>query len=101
MDTVAQFCEIDRQIKDLEAKKKALAAEILANGITDSRIRVKSRKMLNADRLKATISTSLWTAVTKRVPVATLVKAAVIKDQMDQNVLNTCYDTSAEWIERV
>lgn len=103
-DLVFDYLDICDTIAELEARKKKLGENILA--MTDSdgiivegmNLRRETRRTLVAEKLQKIVSSSLWTNITKRTPVAALVKAAVTKGQISQSDLDNCYKTGSPYL---
>lgn len=63
------------------------------------KLRVCSRSELIPAELEKHVSTSMWTNITKRVPVAALVKAAVERGKLQQEIIDASSKETRRWLE--
>lgn len=106
-ELVDQWATLDKQIKELIRQKEAVERQLGTQtpgselqGIT-KRIRVRDRAVLKPDQLEQRLTPHMWRKVTKRVPVADLLKAEVIRGNIDQDTVNECSGRSKYWFETI
>lgn len=68
-----------------------------ANG---EKVRKCDRGIIDPEALKQSISPSLWTSITKRVPVAALYKAQIEKGKLSQSTIDAATKRTKPWLEK-
>jgi hypothetical protein len=107
LDLVDRWVELDQQIKKLvreqEAVAKALGSQTPGTELEgrSKRLRVKDRAVLKPELLEQRLTPSLWRKITKRVPVADLLKAEIRRGKIDQDTVNECSTRSKVWFEAI
>lgn len=106
-DLVDRWVDLDKQIKDLIKQKEAIMKAIgpQAPGTElqgrTRKIRVRDRAVLKGDRLELRVTPAMWRRITKRVPVADLLKAEVKRGKIDPDTVTECQDRSEAWFETI
>lgn len=93
IEMARQYVDLDRYIKELTRQRDELGVEILKNHSEENIcgiLRREVKRTVVPEKLQAIVSPSLWTNITKRTPVAALVKAAVVKGQISESDLDSC-----------
>ena|SRR5688500_7601492 len=101
---VQQYVDLDKSIKESIKQRDELGAKILANHSEKDiygLLRQETKKTLDSDQLKATVTPSLWISITKRVPVMALVNAAVVKNQISKEELDSCRVEGRPYLKRI
>jgi len=101
-DRINEFCCIDDLIKELTRQKAELAAEILPfvqentsttdrylYGTNGNKVRLFVKNDLKGELLQPLVTPRMWAKITKRVPVSALVKAEIVKGNLDEAVVNS------------
>lgn len=104
-ELVDQWVDLDQQIKALTRQQKAIEECLGAQqaGTTlvgvNKRVLVRDRAVLKPDQLEDKVSPAVWRRITKRVPVAGLLKAEVLRGKIDQDTVDACSGRSKVWFE--
>lgn len=99
VDRYAEVCKLKTQY---ETERKQLIKQLADLGkdvVQGSHGRYKRRAMRNvvAEQLQSKISTSLWTNITKRVPVADKIKGAIAHGKLSKELVDSCREESDIW----
>lgn len=100
IDLDEQMTKLKREIDRVEAELGQPPAGTEIKGSVKS-IRVQDRAVLKPDKLEQRLTPALWRSVTKRVPVADLLKAAIKRGKIDQQTVNDCSDRSNTWFKAI
>lgn len=101
------WSDLDKQIKELvrqkEAVEKALGPQKAGTELQGhtKRIRVRDRAVLKPEELEQRVTPHLWRRITKRIPVADLLKAEIRRGKIDQQTVNECSGRSKIWFETI
>lgn len=63
------------------------------------KVRKRDRAVLQAAQLQSSISSSQWTMLTERKPVAAYYNAAIKRGKLDQKLFDACCTRSKPWLE--
>jgi hypothetical protein len=106
MATVDEWVAAYRAFERAKDKLTAIEAELLPTMAvgqvlegSKGKVRKRDRGVLKPDRLRDKISSSLWTSITERKPVAALYKAAIQRGKLTQDEIDQCSDRSKPWLE--
>jgi hypothetical protein len=106
MDMVNEWIAAYRAAERAQEKLDALTAQLLPSmAVGDilegktAKVRKRDRTVLQPDRLKSEITTSLWTRITERKPVAALYKEAIKRGKLTQELMDGCSTRSKSWLE--
>jgi hypothetical protein len=106
MDLVNEWIAAYRATERAQEKLNALTAQLLptmAVGDTldgkTAKVRKRDRAVLQPKDLQAAISTSLWTKITERKPVAAYYNEAIKRGQLTQEIMDGCSTRSKAWLE--
>jgi hypothetical protein len=106
-ELVDQWVALDEQIKALTRTKEALEKALgdhkpgtELEGHT-KRVRVQARSVLKPDQLEQRLAPGLWRRITKRVPVADLLKAEIKRGKISQDIVDECSVNSKTWFKTI
>lgn len=96
---INDFCAIDDQIKALEKVREDLKSSLVKVAQTSNarelesssgkRVRLQQAHLIKAEKLRKLVSVSMWTQITKRVPVKALIEAQVAKGNLDVSLVDS------------
>lgn len=104
---VDQWVELDKQIKDLTRQQQAVEAALGGHPVGtelqghNSRVLVCDRSVLDPTALEKVLKPAIWRRITKRVPVAVLLKAEVKRGNIEQSVVDKCTGRSKTWFKAI
>lgn len=102
---IQEWIAIKRELTVLEDRKEQLEAFLLplcAVGQTLAAdamhvIEKRDRAVPDPKLLEQCLTPSMWRAVTKRVPVAALIKAQIVRGKLDKDLVESCNGRSRPW----
>jgi hypothetical protein len=104
---VDRWIELDTLMREFKREKDAITTEIggepgdVIEGSMGKKVRRRDRSNLDPAKLKAAVSTSMWTAITERKPVADLYKYMIRKGKLSQETIDGCSTRTESWLERL
>jgi len=102
---IAEWVRLKRERDAIEERMKELEDQLMPmvdvgetlTAKTGEVIVKRDRGVLDPARLEASVSVGIWRSITRRTPVAALIKAQVIKGKLSQNLVDACYNRSKPW----
>lgn len=96
--------EFDKCQKEMTELKSALKPYFTARGETQTNafgvtLRMDGRKQLNQEKFLQRVGAKVFATVSKRVTVATLIKAAVLKGRITQHDVDECMEDTETWFK--
>lgn len=98
-ELIDEFAELAPFVKDLnerlELVKEELRKYFKEHGevhVSESgtKLRMDLRLVVDDQKLEQQVTPAIWRSITKRVSVATLIKAAVLRGKIKQDVVDSC-----------
>jgi hypothetical protein len=101
-DWIAAYRDYERAKERLETVAAQILPTMAVGDVlagTTGKVRKCDRGVLKPEKLRLAVSTSLWTSITERKPVAALYKAAVRRGTLSEVDLEKASDRSKPWLE--
>jgi hypothetical protein len=101
-DWIAAYRDYERAKERLDAVTSQILPTMAVGDVlagSTGKVCKRDRAVLKPERLQLAVSTSLWTSITERKPVATLYKAAVRRGRLSEVDLVNASDRSKPWLE--
>jgi len=103
IERTAELFRLRKEIeKELEGYVLVLTAGKTSGTMLETdnvKLRVCSRNDLIPTELEKRVSISMWTSITKRIPVAALVKAAIERGKLSQDIIDASSKETRRWLE--
>lgn len=92
MDTKLKLAAIEQQIMPHLKRARKLRSS------KGNELVYRDRAVLDADKLKAAVSTQVWTQITSRKPVSLLIAVAIRRGLLTRKLVQQCSHRSQPWI---
>lgn len=96
-----EFKRLEKQMKEMKAKLKPFfneRGEVLTSK-SGVQIRMEGRCQMNDEKLRERIGSPMFRVVSKRVSVAALIKAAVLRGSIKQEDIDASMEPTENWFK--
>lgn len=102
---IAEWVRLKRERDAIEERMEELEAVLIPlvavgdtlTAETGEVIVKRDRGVLDPAKLETKVTVGIWRSITKRTPVAALIKAQVVRGKLAQNLVDGCYNRSKPW----
>jgi|ERR1044072_3374797 hypothetical protein len=96
-----QLAELKREVDALDARLNAVSK--VGDELQGHKYRIRrvDRAVLDPTLLEQAIPATLWRRITKRVPVADLYKAEIVRGKLTNDTMQACQGRSKSWFKIV